>query len=36
MKFAGEDAFKDMLSVFTQVGKNMKAEIDEFLGRDRS
>jgi hypothetical protein len=35
-KFAGEDAYKDMLSVFTAVGKNMKAEIDEFLGRDRS
>ncbi len=34
-KFAGEDVFQELLGVFKNVGQNMRAEIDEFLGRDR-
>jgi hypothetical protein len=35
-KFAGEDAFQELLDVFKVVGQEMRAEIEEFLRRDRS
>lgn len=35
-KFAGEGVFQELLGVFKAVGQDMRAEIEEFLRRDRS